>query len=41
MLVDWCGSLVSNELLSTEILWAMCNGMIASSVAERFAVGGA
>ena len=24
--VDWCGSLVSNELSSTEIPWIMCNG---------------
>ena len=32
--VDWCGSLVSNELLSTEIIWTMCNGEIANSTIE-------
>ena len=29
--VDWCGSLVSNELSSTDILWTMCNGHSANS----------
>jgi len=32
--VDWCGSLVSNELASTEIPWTMCNGLIANSTIE-------
>jgi len=26
--VDWCGSLVTNELSSTEIPWIMCNGFV-------------
>jgi hypothetical protein len=32
--VDWCGSLVSNELFSTEIPWIMCNGHAANSTIE-------
>jgi hypothetical protein len=32
--VDWCGSLVSNELSSTEIPWIMCNGKSANSTIE-------
>jgi hypothetical protein len=32
--VDWCGSLVSNELSSTEIPWIMCNGEAAKSTIE-------
>ncbi|CAF1034774.1 unnamed protein product [Rotaria sordida] len=32
--VDWCGSLVSNELSSTEIPWIMCNGHAANSTIE-------
>lgn len=29
--VDWCGSLVTNELAFTAIPWTMCNGMSANS----------
>ena len=32
--VDWCGSLVTNELLSTQIPWIMCNGKSANSTIE-------
>ena len=32
--VDWCGSLVSNELASTDIPWIMCNGHAANSTIE-------
>jgi hypothetical protein len=32
--VDWCGSLVTNELASTEIPWIMCNGASANSTIE-------
>ncbi len=32
--VDWCGSLVSNELSSTQIPWIMCNGEAANSTIE-------
>ena len=32
--VDWCGSLVSNELASTEVPWIMCNGASANSTIE-------
>jgi beta-galactosidase len=32
--VDWCGSLVSNELASTELVWIMCNGHAANSTIE-------
>jgi hypothetical protein len=32
--VDWCGSLVTNELASTEIPWIMCNGRSANSTIE-------
>ena len=32
--VDWCGSLVSNELSSTDIPWIMCNGHAANSTIE-------
>ncbi len=32
--VDWCGSLVTNELSFTEIPWIMCNGMTANSTIE-------
>ncbi len=32
--IDWCGSLVSNELSSTEIPWIMCNGLSANSTIE-------
>jgi hypothetical protein len=32
--VDWCGSLVSNELSSTEIPWTMCHGLVANSTIE-------
>jgi len=32
--VDWCGSLVSNELSSTGIIWTMCNGHAANSTIE-------
>jgi hypothetical protein len=32
--LDWCGSLVSNELSSTEIPWIMCNGLAANSTIE-------
>jgi hypothetical protein len=32
--VDWCGSLVTNELASTEIPWIMCNGHSANSTIE-------
>jgi len=32
--VNWCGSLVSNELSSTEIPWIMCNGHSANSTIE-------
>ena len=32
--VDWCGSLVSNELAPTEIPWIMCNGRSANSTIE-------
>jgi hypothetical protein len=32
--VDWCGSLVSNELASTEIPWTMCSGLAANSTIE-------
>ncbi len=32
--VDWCGSLVSNELASTELVWIMCNGRSANSTIE-------
>ena len=32
--VDWCGSLVTNELSSTNIPWIMCNGLAADSTIE-------
>jgi hypothetical protein len=32
--VDWCGSLLSNELSSTDIPWTMCNGHSANSTIE-------
>ncbi|CAF2383629.1 unnamed protein product [Rotaria sp. Silwood2] len=32
--VDWCGSLVTNELSSTQIPWIMCNGHAANSTIE-------
>jgi hypothetical protein len=32
--VDWCGSLVTNELSFTEIPWTMCSGHIANSIIE-------
>jgi hypothetical protein len=32
--IDWCGSLVTNELASTEIPWIMCNGYSANSTIE-------
>ena len=32
--VDWCGSLVTNELAPTQIPWIMCNGRSASSTIE-------
>ena len=32
--VNWCGSLVSNELSSTEIPWIMCNGHSANTTIE-------
>jgi len=32
--VHWCGSLVTNELSSTEIPWIMCNGHAANSTIE-------
>jgi len=32
--VDWCGSLVSNELSFTDIPWIMCNGKSANSTIE-------
>jgi hypothetical protein len=32
--VDWCGSLVTNELASTQIPWIMCNGKSANSTIE-------
>ncbi|CAF3494799.1 unnamed protein product [Adineta steineri] len=32
--VDWCGSLVTNELSSTDIPWIMCNGRAANSTIE-------
>jgi hypothetical protein len=32
--IDWCGSLVTNELSSTEIPWTMCHGLIANSTIE-------
>ena len=28
------GSLVSNELSSTELIWTMCNGFVANSTIE-------
>jgi beta-galactosidase GanA len=34
--VDWCGSLVSNELSSKEIPWIMCNGRAANSTIETY-----
>ena len=32
--VDWCGSLVTNELAPTQIPWIMCNGHSANSTIE-------
>ena len=32
--VDWCGSLVTNELAPTQIPWIMCNGKSANSTIE-------
>ena len=32
--VDWCGSLVSNELAFTQVPWIMCNGESANSTIE-------
>jgi beta-galactosidase len=32
--VDWCGSLVTNELASSQIPWIMCNGRSANSTIE-------
>ncbi|CAF0798310.1 unnamed protein product [Adineta ricciae] len=32
--VNWCGSLVTNELSSTQIPWIMCNGHAANSTIE-------
>ncbi|CAF3586180.1 unnamed protein product [Rotaria socialis] len=32
--VDWCGSLVTNELSTTDIPWIMCNGHAANSTIE-------
>ena len=32
--VEWCGSLVSNELSSSNIPWIMCNGLAANSTIE-------
>ena len=32
--VEWCGSLVSNNVASTQIPWMMCNGAVANSTIE-------
>jgi hypothetical protein len=32
--IDWCGSLVINELSVAEIPWTMCNGLAANSTIE-------
>jgi beta-galactosidase len=32
--IDWCGSLITNELSSTQIPWIMCNGHSANSSIE-------
>ena len=32
--VDWCGTLVSDELSTTAIPWIMCNGLSANSTIE-------